>query len=86
MLEIVLWFGFITAIGEFILLRTLSRKLRLWLTGPGAVITHFGFAAFNLWIHWGTVTGTMTAVVAFIVSTVVCHFVRRFEKPVAVAA
>ena len=77
MLEIVLWFGFITAIGEFILLKTLPRRLRAWLVGPGQHLTHFGFAAFNLWIHWGTVTGTMTAVVAFIVSTVVCDFVRR---------
>jgi len=29
---------------------------------------HIGFAMLNLWIHWGTVTGSMTAVTAFVVS------------------
>lgn len=77
MLEAVIWFGIITAVGEYILLSYLSPKLAAFLTGPAQLFTHVSFAALNLWIHWGTITGSMTAVVAFCVSWLVCKVYQR---------
>lgn len=80
MLEAVIWFGIITAVGEWILLSYLNPKLRDFITGPAAIFTHISFAALNLWIHWGTITGSMTAVVAFVVSVFVCKMMRFTRK------
>jgi hypothetical protein len=80
MLEAVIWFGIITAVGEWIILSYLNPALRNFVTGPGAFFTHTAFAALNLWIHWGTITGSMTAVVAFVVSTCVCKMARSYWR------
>jgi len=73
MLEIVLWFAAITAVGELVILHTMNARLRAWILGSTAVRStfHVGFAMLNLWIHWGTVTGSMTAVTAFVTSVAV---------------
>lgn len=78
MLEIVLWFAMITAVGELLILHHMSPGLRSWVLDTQALRTmfHFSFAALNLWIHWGTVTGSMTAVTAFVVSTLVFKVAR----------
>jgi hypothetical protein len=70
MIEIVLLFAGITALGELLILYHMSPRLRAWVIGSTTLRTlfHFGFAMLNLWIHWGTVTGSMTAVTAFVVS------------------
>jgi hypothetical protein len=73
MLDIVLWFAAITALGEFIIIHSLNARVRAWILRSSVLrnVFHIGFAALNLWIHWGTVTGSMTAVTAFVVSVVV---------------
>jgi len=73
MLEIVLWFAAITAVGELVILHTMKTKLRAWILGRATIrsMFHVGFAMLNLWIHWGTVTGSMTAVTAFVTSVAV---------------
>jgi hypothetical protein len=73
MLEIVLWFAAITAVGELVILHTMNARLRAWILGSATIrsMFHVSFATLNLWIHWGTVTGSMTAVTAFVVSVVV---------------
>ena len=70
MISIVLTFALITAIGEFLILHymPLGMKLRIFGSNPRAITMHMCMAAFNLWIHWGTITGSMTAVTAFVVS------------------
>lgn len=72
MIEAVLMFGLLTMVGEIILLSIIPPRARLRVLGSEWMRTlfHFGFAALNLWIHWGTITGSMTAVVAFIGSTI----------------
>lgn len=74
MLEAVMWFAAITAIGELLILHNMPR-FRGWVlrSSSRTFALHVGFAALNLWIHWGTMTGTMTGVTAFIVSWAVCH-------------
>lgn len=67
MIESVVVFGLLTAAVEFLLLykfmplRWLQRK-------PVQATLHFGVAALNLLIHWGTIVGTMTAITALFVS------------------
>lgn len=72
MINAVMTFALITAIGEIIVLCSVGSGLRYFLLGSGQWSLHLGFAALNLWIHWGTMTGSMTAVTAFVVSYFVC--------------
>lgn len=78
MINAVLMFAFITAIGETILIAHLNPKFRSILLNQGAFMLHISFAALNLWIHWGTMTGSMTAVTAFVVSVGVCKLMRKY--------
>ena len=71
MIEAVLMFAAITALGEWLILSYMHPRVRLMvLSFP--LLLHTSFAALNLWIHWGTMTGSMTAVTAFVVSVYVC--------------
>lgn len=74
MVDAVMTFALITALGEFILLHHLGVGFRAWLLSHQSprFLLHCSFAALNLWIHWGTMTGSMTAVTAFVVSVAVC--------------
>ena len=80
MIEAVLMFATITAIGELIIIGNMSRTSRLKFLGSKTkrMMFHIGFAALNLWIHWGTITGSMTAVTAFVVSVGVTHGARMY--------
>jgi hypothetical protein len=80
MIDAVITFATITAIGELILIANLNRVSRLKLLGSKIrrMTFHIGFAALNLWIHWGTITGSMTAVTAFVVSVFVMHLSRLY--------
>lgn len=71
MIEAVLAFALITAIGELIVLAHIPARARLKLLGSPFKrnFTHIVCGGLNLWIHWGTITGSMTAVTAFVVST-----------------
>lgn len=77
MLEAVFTFALITALGELVLLHSLPKFRRFILRTHGRELClHLGFAAFNLWIHFGTVTGTMTGVTAFLVSVLVARLAK----------
>lgn len=67
MLSSVLFFGLLTAAAEFMLLYKFMPLN--WLRNRGVQgMLHFGVAALNLTIHWGTIVGTMTAITALFVS------------------
>ena len=70
MIEAVLLFGTFSALFELILLGMLAPRTRLRLLGSAHKqnLLHVGFLLLNLMIHWGTMTGSMTAIVAFLVS------------------
>lgn len=70
MVEIVLTFGLMMAAFEFVLLVMLPVRVRLRLLGSQQykMMAHMGMLLINLWVHWGTVTGTMSATLAFIAS------------------
>lgn len=79
MIEAVFCFAFITAVGELVLLCMLKPRTRLRLLGShtGCNVIHSLFLVVNLWIHWGTVTGSMTGVTAFITSIFVTNLAKR---------
>lgn len=72
MVEVVLTFALLLAMFEFIVLSMVPPRFRLRLLGNKAACTavHVSMLALNLWVHWGTVTGTMSATGAFVVSIV----------------
>lgn len=72
MIEIVLLFGLINVIFELVLLSMLPPKRRLRLLGNhhSQMLLHIGFLIANLCIHWGTIVGTMSSVLAFICSMI----------------
>lgn len=71
-IEAVLTFGLLLAIFEFILLSMVPPKYRLRLLGSPAWcnVLHVSMLVLNLYIHWGTVTGTMSATLSFCTSIV----------------
>lgn len=75
MIDAVLMFGFMNVLFEFVLLCMVKPKLRLRLLGnDGAkACMHLCFLCINLAIHWGTVIGTMSAILAFISSILTVH-------------
>lgn len=72
MINAVLMFGALNMLFEFVLLCMLPPRWRLRLLGStgacGAL--HFVFLLLNLVIHWGTLIGTMSGVLAFVASIV----------------
>lgn len=72
MIEIVLTFATLLAVFEFVVLSMIPPRYRLRLLGNRAacVSTHVVMLSVNLWVHWGTVTGTMSATGAFVVSMI----------------
>ena len=72
MVEIVLTFAALLALFEFVVLSMVPPRYRLRLLGNKAACTtvHISMLCINLWVHWGTVTGTMSATGAFVVSIV----------------
>ncbi len=70
MIDAVLMFGALNVLFEFVLLSMLPPRLRLRLLGNEAASNalHVFFLAANLLIHWGTLIGTMSGVLAFVSS------------------
>lgn len=70
MIEVVFTFALLLAVFEFILLSMVPPRYRLRLLGNRVtcVTVHIGMLLINIWVHWGTVTGTMSATGAFVVS------------------
>lgn len=78
MVETVFLFAFVSALFEFVILMKLSPRTRLKLLGsPKAVaLTHFFVVSANLIIHFGTITGSMTAITAGLASFITIPFAR----------
>lgn len=72
MIETVFMFGAINVVFEFVLLCMLSPRMRLRLLGNrhSQILLHMGFLLLNLMVHWGTLIGTMSSILAFICSLV----------------
>ena len=72
MIDAVLLFGAMNVLFEFVLLCMMSPRVRLRVLGNPNYrnALHLGFLLLNLMIHWGTLIGTMSAVMAFISSLV----------------
>lgn len=67
MLETVIFFTVVSVLTEIILMMHLPKWVRRskWLTLCGLIITLL-VTAFNFWVGFGTVTGTLTAKLAFL--------------------
>lgn len=78
MIDAVLIFGALNALFEFVLLSMLPARLRLRLLGSDAAcsLLHVAFLMANLIIHWGTLIGTMSGVLAFVASIVTVKVAR----------
>ena len=70
MMEIVLFYGAINVIAELIFLGMLPPKPRLAILGAkgGQWALHMTMLLITLWVHWGTISGTMGAFTALIFS------------------
>lgn len=77
MLEAVLIFGVLSALFEAIVLWRVCPR---WLLMHGGVIIHLFVIGVNLFIHYGTVTGTMTAIVAGLASFGVVPLMRGVKS------
>ena len=83
MLGEVISFAIILVAFEFVILCMVTPKLRLRLLGNEAakVSVHMIMLLINMWVHWGTVVGTMSATLSFIVSLgVLAASTRLFGK------
>ena len=63
-------FGLINVVFEFVLLSMLGPRTRLRILGNANSqrLLHVSFLLGNLIVHWGTVVGTMSSVLAFVCS------------------
>lgn len=71
MLETVILFGIIIFVGIAALIAAFPRGLRLWLMRHH-VFTTLVVTGLTLWIHFGTMTGLMSATVAGLMTSVAC--------------
>ena len=79
MIDAVLLFGVINIIFELVLLSMIPPTHRLRLLGSegGCNAVHALFLLANLAIHWGTLVGTMSGVLAFVASVGTVRFARK---------
>lgn len=78
MIEAVLLFGILLGLFEFVVLSMIPPRYRLRLLGsrPLSHAMHWAMLIANLYVHWGTVTGTMSATLAFVASMVTISIAR----------
>jgi hypothetical protein len=79
MIDAVLLFGFMNMVFELVLLNMMTPRVRLRVLGShvGSNMLHLTFLILNLIIHWGTLVGTMSGVMAFCASIVTVHIARK---------
>lgn len=72
MIDAVFVFALINVVFEMVVLGFVPPAYRLRLLGnrPTQVAMHFIIMAFVLWVHWGTLTGTMSGFLSFILSII----------------
>lgn len=78
MIDAVLLFGLMNIVFEFVLLSMIAPRWRLRVLGSAVArnTLHVIFLVLNLIIHWGTLIGTMSAVLAFIASMITVQIAR----------
>jgi len=71
-------FAFLTSVAEFIILAKIPPRRRLRILGSAMWCNalHVAFLGANLFIHWGTLIGTMSAITASIMSIFVVMLCR----------
>lgn len=77
MIEAVLCFAILTALFEWLVLAKLTPRIRVRVLRFPNTITAIAFVM-NLIIHWGTITGSMTAVTAALASMAVTELARKY--------
>ncbi len=77
-LETVLLFGCLLALFEFVVLSMMSPRIRLRILGSKGLSNsvHMTMMCINLWVHWGTVVGTMSATLSFVASIITVKVAR----------
>ena len=72
MIDAVIFFGLINVVFELVVLGMIPPRVRLRLLGNKGAQTfvHVAVMVLVLTVHWGTVTGTMSAFFSFILSMV----------------
>lgn len=78
MIDAVIFFGVINVLFELVVLGMIPPRVRLRLLGNKGAQTclHVGIMLCVITIHWGTVTGTMSAFFSFILSAVTVGIAR----------
>ena len=78
MIEAVFTFAFVSALFEFVVLMKLKPRTRCRVLGSGRWVSliHTVVIMGNILIHYGTLTGTMTAITAGLVSFATIPFTR----------
>lgn len=79
MIDAVLLFGLMNIVFELVLLNMMPPRTRLRVLGSHTASNalHVTFLALNLIIHWGTLVGTMSGVMAFCASIVTVAVARK---------
>lgn len=79
MIDAVLLFGAMNIVFEFVLLCMLSPRIRCRVLGneSACVFLHFLMLGINLAVHWGTITGSMSSILAFCASLITVQIARK---------
>ena len=78
MIETVFVFGLVNIIFELVLISMVPVKPRLRLLGGDSrSLLHVAMLLTNLIVHWGTVIGTMSSIVAFCASILTVNVARK---------
>jgi hypothetical protein len=79
MLEAVFIFGALNVLFEFVLLALLPVRTRLRILGSNTacMALHFLMLGLNLFIHFGTLIGTMSSILAFVCSLITVAVARH---------
>lgn len=71
MLEASFTFGIVIFIGLILLFSAMPLRLKLWCLRHH-LFTSLFVSALTLWIHWGTMTGLMSATIAGMMTSLAC--------------
>jgi hypothetical protein len=80
MIEAVLLFGLISATFEAVILMKIPPRIRLRILGSASwiLVIHAATILFNLVVHFGTITGTMSATIAGLASFIIVPLIRYY--------
>lgn len=75
MIEAAFTFGLIIFLGIALILWKLPKPMTLWLLGHHMLLD-VSVTALTAWMHWGTMTGLMSAAMAGLICTTTTSFAR----------